>query len=58
MKLKIGISILAIVIFALFVNAKKSSDDRFLTYIVDPKKQDLKLFRKMKMDKILRASKI
>ena len=46
MKLKIGISILAIVIFALFVNAKKSSDDRFLTYIVDPKKQDLKLFRK------------
>jgi len=50
MKLKIGISILAIVIFALFINAKKSSDDQFLTYIVDPKKQDLKLFWKNEKD--------
>ena len=50
MRLKIGISILAIVIFALFINAKKSSDDQFLTYIVDPKKQDLKLFWKNEKD--------
>ncbi|MEO8239161.1 MAG: hypothetical protein ABI576_13740 [Flavobacterium sp.] len=46
MKLKIGISILAIVIFALFINSKVYSDDQYLTYVVDSKKQDLKLFRK------------
>lgn len=50
MRLKIGISTLAIVIFALFINAKKSSDDQFLTYVVDPKKQDLKLFWKNEKD--------
>lgn len=50
MRLKIGISTLVIVIFALFINAKKSSDDQFLTYIIDPKKQDLKLFRKNEKD--------
>ncbi|RZJ54497.1 MAG: hypothetical protein EOO44_04765 [Flavobacterium sp.] len=46
MKLKIGILILAIAVLAVFVNAKTYSDDRFLTYVVDLKKQDLKLFYK------------
>ncbi|MEN2400107.1 phosphodiester glycosidase family protein [Flavobacterium sp. MC2016-06] len=46
MKLKIGISILAIVLLTAFINAKAYSDDQFLTYTVDLKKQDLKLFWK------------
>jgi uncharacterized protein YigE (DUF2233 family) len=46
MKLKIGISILAIVLLTAFINAKVYSDDQFLTYTVDLKKQDLKLFLK------------
>jgi uncharacterized protein YigE (DUF2233 family) len=46
MRLKIGALLLIIVLFALFINGKVYSDDQYLTYVVDSKKQDLKLFRK------------
>lgn len=46
MKIKIVTSILVILFLALFINAKIYSEDHFLTYVVDLKKQDLKLFWK------------
>jgi uncharacterized protein YigE (DUF2233 family) len=46
MKLKIRILILAIAIVAIFLNAKIYTENSFVTYKVDTKKQDLKLFWK------------
>ncbi|PIF33721.1 uncharacterized protein YigE (DUF2233 family) [Flavobacterium sp. 9] len=46
MKLKFGILGLAIVVLAIFVNAKLYTQDQFVVYKVDLKKQDLKLFWK------------
>ncbi|WP_255513804.1 phosphodiester glycosidase family protein [Flavobacterium sp. MDT1-60] len=46
MKLKITILIFAIAIVAIFLNAKIYTDNSFVTYKVDTKKQDLKLFWK------------
>ncbi|TDW52365.1 uncharacterized protein YigE (DUF2233 family) [Flavobacterium sp. 270] len=46
MKVKIGFVTLAMVFFVLFINAKIYSDALFLSYTVDLKKQDLKLFWK------------
>jgi len=46
MKLKITIIILAIAIVTIFLNAKIYNENSFVTYKVDTKKQDLKLFWK------------
>ena len=46
MKLKITILLFAIAIVALFLNAKIYTDNSFVIYKVDTKKQDLKLFLK------------
>ena len=46
MKLKITILILAIAIVTIFLNAKIYTENSFVTYKVDTKKQDLKLFWK------------
>ncbi|MFH6946332.1 phosphodiester glycosidase family protein [Flavobacterium sp. FlaQc-50] len=46
MRLKIGILISMVLLFGFFINLKVYSDDRFLTYVVDLKKQDLKLYWK------------
>ncbi|TPG44171.1 phosphodiester glycosidase family protein [Flavobacterium pectinovorum] len=46
MKLKLGLLILIIVAFAVFINAKVYSEDPFVVYKVDLKKQDLKLYWK------------
>lgn len=46
MKIKITILVLGIAIFAIFLNAKTYDENFFVTYKVDTKKQDLKLFWK------------
>jgi uncharacterized protein YigE (DUF2233 family) len=50
MKLKIGLLVLAILIIGCFVSAKVYSDDEFLVYKVNLKKQDLKLYWKNEKD--------
>lgn len=46
MKLKIGFWVLIVIVLAVFINAKIYSDDLFVVYKVDLKKQDLKLYWK------------
>lgn len=46
MKFKIGLLIAAIAVVSIFVSAKVYSEDQFLVYKVDLKKQDLKLYWK------------
>lgn len=46
MKIKIGLLVLIIALAGIFINAKIVADDLFLTYKVDLKKQDLRLYLK------------
>ena len=46
MKIKIGLLVLIIALAGIFINAKIVADDLFLTYKVDLKKQDLRLYWK------------
>lgn len=55
MRLKIGVLILIIILFALFINGKVYSDDQYLSYVVDSKKQDLKLFWKNENAQIFKS---
>lgn len=46
MKIKIGLLLFIIALLGMFINAKTYSDDQFLVYKVNIKKQDLKLYWK------------
>jgi len=50
MKIKIGLSVLIIMLLGLFIGAKVYTDDSFLVYKADLQKQDLKLYWKNNKD--------